>query len=196
MLASKTFAELTIGEEASITRVVTPNDLIVFAHASGNLNPKHLPGLAGRNEPPAAPSMWVGSLFSAEFGNILPGPGTLYLSQTLRFHGRAHIGDTLKILVRVEELQPPDRVVLKTRVDRGGELLADGVAVVKAPAAHEAGGEVDLPELTIEHHLKAERLLNACRNLPPMPAAVVAPEENALPRLAPLSSFTKARQRL
>ena len=79
MRTNKTFSELTIGEEASITRVVTPNDFIVFAHASGNLNPKHLPDSMGHAGRPAAPSMWIGSLFSAVLGNILPGPGTLYL---------------------------------------------------------------------------------------------------------------------
>ena len=50
------------------------------------------PGTNGRDAHPA-PSMWIGSLFSAVLGNLLPGPGTLYESQTLRFFGRAHVGD-------------------------------------------------------------------------------------------------------
>ncbi len=181
MRTNKTFAELAIGEEASITRVVTPNDLIVFAHASGNLNPKNLPGSAGHDDAPAAPSMWIGSLFSAVLGNILPGPGTVYLSQTLRFHGRAYVGDALKISVRVEELRSPDTVVLGTRVARGDKLIADGIAEVRAPTTPEAIDNVKLPELTVEHHSRVERLLGACRTLPPMPTAVVVPEEeNAL----------------
>ncbi|MGO9234150.1 MAG: bifunctional enoyl-CoA hydratase/phosphate acetyltransferase [Methylocella sp.] len=181
MRTNKTFAELAIGEEASITRVVTPNDLIVFAHASGNLNPKNLPGSAGHDDAPAAPSMWIGSLFSAVLGNILPGPGTVYLSQTLRFHGRAYVGDALKISVRVEELRSPDTVVLGTRVARGDKLIADGIAEVRAPTTPEAIDNVKLPELKVEHHSRVERLLGACRTLPPMPTAVVVPEEeNAL----------------
>ena len=181
MRTNKTFAELAIGEEASITRVVTPNDLIVFAHASGNLNPKNLPGSAGHDAAPAAPSMWLGSLFSAVLGNILPGPGTVYLSQTLRFHSRAYVGDALKISVRVEELRSPETVVLGTRVARGDKLIADGIAEVRAPTTPEAIDNVKLPELTVEHHSRVERLLGACRTLPPMPTAVVVPEEeNAL----------------
>jgi phosphate butyryltransferase len=181
MRTNKTFAELVIGEEASITRVVTPNDLIVFAHASGNLNPKNLPGSAGHDAAPAAPSMWLGSLFSAVLGNILPGPGTVYLSQTLRFHSRAYVGDALKISVRVEELRSPETVVLGTRVARGDKLIADGIAEVRAPTTPEAIDNVKLPELTVEHHSRVERLLGACRTLPPMPTAVVVPEEeNAL----------------
>lgn len=181
MRTNKTFTELAIGDEASITRVVTPNDLIVFAHASGNLNPKNLPSLAGRKDLPAAPSMWVGSLFSAVLGNILPGPGTVHLSQTLRFHGRVYVGDELRISVRVKELHPPETVVLQTRVDHGDKLIADGVAEVKAPTTHEVIGDTELPELTVERHSRVERLLSACRDLPPMPTAVVVPEEeNAL----------------
>ncbi len=74
MLSNKLFDELAVGQEASITRIVTPDDFLVFAHASGNLNPAHLPDESGRKvSQPAAPAMWVGSLFSAVLGNILPG---------------------------------------------------------------------------------------------------------------------------
>ncbi|WP_036261521.1 bifunctional enoyl-CoA hydratase/phosphate acetyltransferase [Methylocapsa aurea] len=193
MRTNKTFAELAIGDEASITRVVTPNDLIVFAHASGNLNPKNLPDpTPGHNEAPAAPAMWVGSLFSAVLGNLLPGPGTIYVSQTLSFHARAHVGDALKVSVRVEELRPPAIVVLQTRVERGGELIAKGIAEVRAPVARQVIDDVELPELTVQHHSQVERLLGACRNLPPMPTAVVAPEEeNAL-----LGALAGARENL
>jgi phosphate butyryltransferase len=193
MRTNKTFAELTIGEEASITRVVTPNDLIVFAHASGNLNPKNLPGpAADDNEAPAAASMWIGSLFSAVLGNLLPGPGTLYVSQTLHFHARAYVGDALKVSVRVEELRPPATVVLQTRVTRGDELIADGTAEVRAPASRQVIDDVALPELMLQHHSQVERLLGACRTLPPMPTAVVAPEEeNAL-----LGALAGARENL
>jgi len=182
MRTNKTFAELAIGEEASITRVVAPNDLIVFAHASGNLNPKNLPDPAANpDDAPAAPSMWIGSLFSAVLGNLLPGPGTLYVSQTLHFHARAHVGDALKVLVRVEELRPPATVVLQTCVSRGEELIADGTAEVRAPASRQVIDDVELPELMVQHHSQVERLLGACRTLPPMPTVVVAPEEeNAL----------------
>lgn len=192
MRANKTFAELAIGQEASMTRVVTPNDLIVFAHASGNLNPKNLPGLGCGGDGPAVPAMWVGSLFSAVLGNILPGPGTVYLSQTLRFHDRAHVGDALKISVRVEELRPPETVALQTRVDCGDKLVADGVAEVRAPTTAMEIDNVELPELMVQRHSKVERLLSACRDLPPMPTAVVAPEEeNAL-----LGALAGAREKL
>ena len=78
MAANKTFDEIRVGDEASLTRVCTANDLFIFAHASGNLNPLHLPKAQSDGDPEAlAPSMWVGSLFSALLGNVLPGVGTL-----------------------------------------------------------------------------------------------------------------------
>ena len=182
MLSNKLFNELAVGQEASITRVVTPDDFLVFAHASGNLNPAHLPDESGRKaSQPAAPAMWVGSLFSAVLGNLLPGAGTTYLSQTLRFRARAHIGDSLRVLVRVEELRPPSTVVLATQVRSGAELIVDGTAEVLAPAERQMVDEDVLPDLTIQRHVHVERLLAACASLPPMKTAVVAPEEeNAL----------------
>jgi len=181
---SHTYDDLSIGDTASITRVVTPDDLWVFAHVSGNLNPLHLPGSrAGetRSGQNPAPSMWLGSLFSAVLGNLLPGPGSLYESQTLRFLGRANVGDTLTVTVRVEAKRPPDIVVLSTRVLRGDELLVDGTAEIQPPATRTVIAAGFLPELTVQRHRHVGRLLAACEPLPPLATAVVVPEEeNAL----------------
>ncbi|PNG26256.1 bifunctional enoyl-CoA hydratase/phosphate acetyltransferase [Methylocella silvestris] len=182
--SNRLYAELAAGDEATITRIVTPDDLYVFAHVSGNLNPLNLPPAPGEcapADPPAAPSMWVASLFSAVLGNLLPGPGTIYETQNLRFHARARVGDKLTISVRVEALRPPATVVLATKVERAGELIVDGTAEVRAPETKETFELVELPELRVERHRHVQRLLAACANLPAMPTAVVAPEEeNAL----------------
>ena len=87
-----TFDELAVGQTASIERSVTANDLYVFAHASGNTNPMHMPGTDVDKDgsvDTVAPSLWVGSLISSVLGTILPGAGTLYHGQTFRFLGRA-----------------------------------------------------------------------------------------------------------
>jgi phosphate butyryltransferase len=193
MRSNKLFDELAVGQEASFTRVVTPEDFLVFAHVSGNLNPAHLPNEKGHEgSQPAAPAMWVGSLFSAVLGNLLPGAGTTYLSQTLRFHARARIGDSLFVSVRVEELRPPNTVVLCTQIRRGADLIVDGVAEVAAPATRQMVDELSLPELMIQRHVHVERLLAACVSLPAMKTAVVAPEEeNAL-----LGALAGSREKL
>jgi len=196
MRSNKVFAELAIGDEASITRVVTPDDLYLFAHVSGNLNPSNLPGSGAAESADvtsiAAPSMWVGSLFSAVLGNLLPGPGTLYDGQTLRFYERAHVGDLLRVTVRVQELRPPATVVLQTRVERDAVLIADGLAEVRAPAKHQELEDGTLPVLQLARHHHVARLLAACHALEPMPTAVVSPEETQ----ALLGALAGARERL
>jgi phosphate butyryltransferase len=178
---SHTFADLVIGQSASITRVVTAEDLYVFAHVSGNLNPLNLPGSPGQNghDEHPAPSMWIGSLFSAVLGNLLPGPGTLYESQTLRFTGRVHVGDALTVSVEVTEKRPPRTVVLATVVRHGDAVIAEGVAEVRPPAEHAVVEDTALPGVTVARHRHVERLVGACRALAPMRTAVVAPEEEA-----------------
>ena len=179
MRTNRTYDDLSVGDTEQITRVVTPDDLFVFAHVSGNLNPLHLPASAGdAGTGPAAPSMWIASLFSAVLGNLLPGPGTLYQAQNLRFHARAHIGDTLAISVRVEERPPRhgDPADQDRAWRRPGRRRPRRGARPDGAADHRRGV---LPELTVHRHRHVKRLLAACAALPGMPTAVVAPEEES-----------------
>jgi phosphate butyryltransferase len=183
-LIGRTWDEIEIGETAQLTRACTPQDLVVFAHASGNVNPLNLPGEAeqeaGRS--PAAPAMWGGSLFSALLGNKLPGPGTVYLGQTLRFHDRVHPGEEVTVSVTVREKRADRVVVLDCRLTGPGEtLVIDGEALVQAPATRMTTDGVLLPALALRKRGKFELLLKACKGIPPMPTAVVAPtDENSL----------------
>ena len=122
--------------------MLTANDLYIFAHASGNLNPMHMPETGGDDEAPheiVAPSMWVGALVSSVLGNILPGAGTLYKAQTFAFFNRAHVGDELTVTVRVREKRADNVVVLDTKVTgRGSDPIAEGIAEVLAPSAKSA----------------------------------------------------------
>jgi phosphate butyryltransferase len=174
------YDDLSVGQTASLERLCTENDLVVFAHASGNLNPRHLPGLAEKvtGEKPVAPAMWGGSLFSALLGNVLPGPGTAYLHQSLTFHNRVHPGDRLTVTVTVREKRPDRRVDLDCRLVRSdGTLIAEGLAEVKAPATRLAADDVSLPGLALHKRGKFEKLLAACAGVPAMPTAVVAPTD-------------------
>ena len=136
-LVNRTFDELQPGDSAELRRLITPDDLYVFAAASGNYNPMHLPStdLDGDGRPEdTAPGMFVASLISAVLGTLLPGPGTLYRRQELDFHDRAHAGDEL--LCRVSVTGKADGVVsLETRVTRvtDGALIVSGAAQVIAP---------------------------------------------------------------
>ena len=114
-----TWAELKVGDTASIERTCSVQDLILFAHVSGNLNPLMLPSdEAGRANRAIllAPSMWVGSLVSAVLGNILPGPGTLYRAQNLRFLRRVHVGDRVTVTVVCREKREAPVAVFDTQI--------------------------------------------------------------------------------
>lgn len=178
---NKTYDELSVGDHAAVTRVCTANDLVVFAHASGNHNPLHVPHLAGGDDHEAvAPSMWVGALVSAVLGNILPGPGTLYRAQSFTFLDRVHVGDELTINVKVIEKRPNNVVLLDTLITgRGGDTVAKGVAEVLAPTRKINVERETAPEMLIHRHQHFERLLAACKPLAPLVTAVVAPEEEA-----------------
>ncbi len=183
-LVGRSWDDIKVGESASVTRVCTPNDLIVFAHASGNFNPVHLPGESEQETgyAPTAPAMWCGSLFSAVLGNKLPGPGTVYRTQSLRFHTRVEAGDAVVATVTVREKLPGNLLVVDCRLEKqDGTLVVDGTAEISPPATQMVTDGVSIPELTLVRRGKFSRLLAACHGIPPMPTAIAAPtDENSL----------------
>lgn len=176
---NKLYDELKVGDSAFIKRVCTANDLYIFANASGNLNPIHLPAGEGEEHAEAvAPSMWVGALVSSVLGNILPGAGTLYKSQTFKFLDRVHVGDELTITVTVREKVAGGRIILDTIITgRGGDRISEGVAEVLAPARKVRLDDDRLPEVLVERHRHFDRLLKACEGLEPIVTAVAVPED-------------------
>ncbi|MBO6601877.1 MAG: bifunctional enoyl-CoA hydratase/phosphate acetyltransferase [Roseicyclus sp.] len=167
------------GMQASLERLCLADDLYVFANSSGNLNPMHLPKEDGDGDgrPEAvAPSAWLAALISGVLGNQLPGPGTLYLDQSLRFLGRAHAGDTLTAAVRVIEKLPENVVRFEIWVDGPEGRIAEGEARVIAPAVVQHFDVHDLPGLTVQRHVHFDRLLEMAAPLPAIPTSVVAPE--------------------
>jgi phosphate butyryltransferase len=179
---NKTHDQLSVGMEAEIKRLCRAEDFFIFANSSGNHNPVHLPHEDhtgdGLEDEPKAPSMWVASLFSAVLGNFLPGPGSLYKQQTLRFLGRAEAGEELTIKVRITELRPDRIACFDTWVEGpDGRRIVEGEAEVIAPEKQVTFNDEDLPGLTIRRHVHFDRLLDLSEPLEAIPTAVVAPEE-------------------
>lgn len=179
-LVNKTFAEIEPGDRAELRRLITADDLYVFAAASGNSNPMHLTdsdldgdGTVER----IAPGMFVASLISAVLGTQLPGPGTLYRRQSLDFHSRAHAGE--EVIVRAEVLSKADGIVrLKTEVVHAdGRAVISGEADVLAPIDKFDQDDVEVPGLLVQRHRHFEALLDRSRPLPALPTAVVCPDE-------------------
>ncbi|WP_417688040.1 bifunctional enoyl-CoA hydratase/phosphate acetyltransferase [Roseibium sp.] len=184
MASNKTYDQISVGDSAQITRTCSTNDLLIFAHASGNRNPLNLPDTDwtgdGQVDKPVAPSMWVGALISAVLGNILPGPGTRYLTQSLEFHRGVAVGDEL--IVRVEVTGKGANRVLEidtTVTLEDGTAVASGKAEVTAPETTIEFEASDLPALLIERHRHFNRLITLAKKLAPMPTAVVAPDDES-----------------
>jgi len=185
-LVNRTFDELAVGERAEIRRLLTRDDLLVFAAASGNFNPVHLepgePG-TGADSGPVAPGMFIASVISAVLGTRLPGAGTLYLSQTLEFQERAQAGDEVLCEVEVIDKKDNGAVRLATRVTRAGDgaTIVSGEAIVLAPRVKLESDASEVPGLIVQRHRHFEALLEGARALPALPVAVVCPDDaNAL----------------
>jgi 3-hydroxybutyryl-CoA dehydratase len=138
MAEGKAIDELKIGDSAQISKTITGEDIELFARATGDFNPVHL------DQAYAEKTMFKGriahgllsvGLFSTILGNILPGHGTIYLSQEVKFLAPVRIGDTITATVEVLELIPAkNRSKLRTScINQDGKLLADGTAWVMPP---------------------------------------------------------------
>jgi len=175
------WSELKVGDEAHVERICGVQDLFLFAHVSGNTNPAMLPDHKpddGYDVDPVAPSMWVGSLASAVLGNALPGPGTLYRSQTLSFPGRVRPGDRLHVSVRCIEKRADPVAIFETRIVKdGGTVVCEGLAEVEAPQVKIALEGRELPDLILDQHDHFALLVGRAAQLPPMPTAVVCPDD-------------------
>jgi phosphate butyryltransferase len=180
-IRNKTWSELQVGDSASLERTCSVQDLFLFAHVSGNVNPLMLPSREGapRSGDPVAPSMWVGSLISAVLGNILPGAGTLYRSQDLHFGRRVHVGDKLTVSVVCREKREEPIAVFDTRiVDPDGRMVCEGLAEVDAPRVSLTTEARDLPALIVETKDHFAGLIARAAQLPKLRTVVVCPEDH------------------
>ena len=182
-LVNKTWDEIQVGDAADIRRLITKDDMMMFAAVSGNLNPMHLSGnaLSGDDQSEiVAPGMLMASLISAVLGMKLPGPGTLYRRQVIDFHERVHAGEEVICRVEVKEVQRERMVKLHTSVRRAVDdaLVLSGEAVVDAPTEKYDRDEVDAPGLIVQRHRHFEALIAHAKSLGAIPTAVVCPHDS------------------
>jgi phosphate acetyltransferase len=180
LLRNRTFDDLAIGESASLVRVVGRDDIDLFATVSGDVNPAHLDPVFASTDifgHIVAHGMWTGALVSAVLGTKLPGPGTIYLEQDLRFRKPVSPGDTITVTVTVREKQPEKRiVVLDTRgVNQRGEEVLNGSATVIAPDRAIEWPRAQLPDVALVRRDRYEHFVKEARALPALEAAIVHP---------------------
>jgi acyl dehydratase len=138
-LGNFTYDKISIGQTASYTRVVQERDIQLFAAVSGDVNPVHLDaGFAASTQfgERIAHGMLTGAIISAALAMELPGPGTVYLSQTLKFRRPVKIGDSVSVALEVTGKQDRRKVVTIDckASNQDGLLVASGSAEVMAPA--------------------------------------------------------------
>ena len=137
-MIGKTIDDMAVGDCAETTRTISESDVYLYAGLTGDLNPAHI------NEPYAAATFFKGriahgmlsaGLISAVLGMQLPGPGTIYMSQSLRFLAPVLIGDTITARAEVIEIvSERNRVRLQTTcTNQQGKVVLDGEAMVSPP---------------------------------------------------------------
>jgi 3-hydroxybutyryl-CoA dehydratase len=129
--------ELSLGQSAQMVRTVTEADIVQFAEVSGDNNPVHLDEAFAAQTPfktRIAHGMLSAAYISAVIGTQLPGPGTIYMQQALRFKRPVMIGDEVTTVATITEIDPvKGRVSLDTVCLVGGKPVIEGEALVMAP---------------------------------------------------------------
>lgn len=138
MAEGKSIHELKVGDSAEISKTITETDINDFARVTGDFNPVHLDQAYAEKtifKGRIAHGLLSVGLLSNVLGNILPGHGTLYLSQEVRFLAPVRIGDTITAKVEVMELIPEkNRVKFRTTcINQEGNIVVEGIAWAMPP---------------------------------------------------------------
>lgn len=130
--------DLSVGQSASYTKTVTEADIVKFAEVSGDNNPVHLDEAFAQTtmfKGRIAHGMLSAGFISTVIGTKLPGSGTIYMSQTLRFRAPVRIGDTVTATCTITEIIPEKRRAVLTTVCKVGDtVVIEGEALVMVPA--------------------------------------------------------------
>ena len=176
------FDEINIGDSATLEHVITEQDIALFAAVSGDVNPAHVdPEYAKESafEGVIAHGMGIASFLSTILGTKLPGPGTIYLGQNLRFEYPVRLGD--KILAKITvAAKREDKNIVEFNcqcTNQIGKTVISGTAIVKAPTGKIKREKVEIPKISFkkeENHLLSI-LHKMSAGMEPVRTAVVHP---------------------
>jgi 3-hydroxybutyryl-CoA dehydratase len=153
-ISNVTFDEIAIGDTATYTRLITNQEVEAFAAISGDHNPLHLDPDYAATTPFGeciAHGMLTGALISAAIAMQLPGPGSVYLNQSLQFRAPVLLGDTLTVMLEVIEKhgKRPWVTLSCTVENQDGKAVAKGEAQVAAPTEKETVTVVPPPAIQL-----------------------------------------------
>src|SRR5919106_1445958 len=153
-IENRTYGEIRVGDSAGLTRTLRPEDIQLFAVMSGDVNPAHVdPQYAHSSmfHEVIAHGMWGGALISTVLGTEFPGPGTIYISQTLRFSRPVKVGDTITIKITCKQKFDHNKHMIFDCLctNQDGLKVIAGEAEVLAPTEKIKRERYELPEVTI-----------------------------------------------
>lgn len=133
-----TIEQLSINQSETFRKTIAESDVYLFAGITGDTNPAHIDEVYASStkfNKRIVHGLLVASFISTVLGTKLPGPGTIYISQTINFKAPVYIGDTIEARVTVKEIiKEKNRVVLNTEVyNQNNEPVVAGEAIVLAP---------------------------------------------------------------
>jgi 3-hydroxybutyryl-CoA dehydratase len=139
-MTGKTMAEIQIGDSAEFAKTVSETDIYLYAGITGDFNPAHINAAHAEKtffKTRIAHGMLTAGFISTILGTLLPGPGTIYLNQTLSFLAPVRIGDTITARAEVTERnEDRNKVTFKTTcTNQDGTVVLDGEAMVSPPKA-------------------------------------------------------------
>jgi phosphate butyryltransferase len=183
-LENRTFDEMIIGESASLSHTVSQRDIDLFATVTGDVNPAHVdPAYAATDmfHHIIIQGMWGAGLISATLGTRLPGPGTIYLGQEMRFRAPVSIGDTITATVTVREKKAPKGDVTLDTVctNQNGVAVITGTAFLRAPSEKIRLPRVVLPDVRVARHDATHALVARAQTGAAISTAVVYPIDTA-----------------
>lgn len=153
-IENRTFDEIAIGERATLRRVLSFRDIELFAVMSGDVNPAHVDPEFAKDDmfhKLIAHGMWGGALISTVLGTELPGPGTIYLSQTLRFRRPVAVGDSVTVNVTATSKdEARHRITFACEAkNQRDEVVIEGTAEVIAPTEKIKRPRIHLPKVEL-----------------------------------------------
>jgi phosphotransacetylase/acyl dehydratase len=181
-IENRIFDEINIGDSASLKRTLTQKDIELFAIMSGDINPAHVDAEYAKNDmfhKVIVHGMWGASLLSTVLGTELPGPGTIYLEQTLQFKHPVALGDEITVMVTVRYKEPKNhQITLDCHcVNQSGQTVISGIATVIAPTNKIKRKRIKLPEIEFKQSKTSwyQELIAAKNHLIPLKTGVVHP---------------------
>ena len=180
-IENRTYDEINVGDTATLTRTLKPQDIQLFAIMSGDVNPAHVDPEYAKSSmfrEVIAHGMWGGALISTVLGTQFPGPGTIYIDQTLHFSRPVGLGDIITVkLTATRKFDHNHHIIFDCLcTNQDGQKVIAGTAEVLAPTEKIKRERIEMPEVTLlDRDARYQHLLDRTKGMAPVLMAVAHP---------------------